>query len=294
MAMIAKKVPNVLAARVAAARVIQDYGLRELPVDPFAVARGCEIIVEAKPSSHDGFSGMLARVGDSFGILYATHVSSPGFQRFSVGHELGHYFLEGHVDHLLGSGPHASRSGFIARNPYEVEADLFSSALLLPPHLIGPILSREADGMTAVCHLASLARTSLTATAVAYVQQTTSAIAVVQSRQGVVEFCIYSDAMKAAGVRWLRNGDLVPLNTLTATLQDPRAVKSVRSAQIGLAQWFQSPLDHAAHEDVIGLGTFDRLLTVVRCDRLSLVAGGYEDDVDEEAELIERWTPRFR
>ncbi|MGB8741579.1 MAG: hypothetical protein WCD52_15455, partial [Xanthobacteraceae bacterium] len=33
------------------------------------------------------------RHGNAFGILYATHVPSEGFQRFSVGHELGHYFL---------------------------------------------------------------------------------------------------------------------------------------------------------------------------------------------------------
>jgi Zn-dependent peptidase ImmA (M78 family) len=36
---------------------------------------------------------MLLRHGNAFGILYATHIPSEGFQRFSIGHELGHYFI---------------------------------------------------------------------------------------------------------------------------------------------------------------------------------------------------------
>jgi hypothetical protein len=53
--------------------------------------------VRAKKTT-GGVSGMLLRNGDDFGILYATHIKSSGFQRFSISHELGHYFLPGHID----------------------------------------------------------------------------------------------------------------------------------------------------------------------------------------------------
>ena len=47
------------------------------------------------------FLACSCAVGNMFGIAYATHIDNVGFQNFSVGHELGHYFLPGHVDAVL-------------------------------------------------------------------------------------------------------------------------------------------------------------------------------------------------
>ena len=80
--------------------LIKELGIDSLAVDPFIIAKRHDIVVKAKPDVARGVSGMLLRHGDTFGILYATHVSSQGFQRFSVAHELGHYFLDGHIDHV--------------------------------------------------------------------------------------------------------------------------------------------------------------------------------------------------
>jgi len=68
------------------------------------------------------------RVGSSFGILYATHLANEGFERFSVAHELGHYFLPGHIDAVLAGGGqvHTSRAGFVSDDKYENEADHFT------------------------------------------------------------------------------------------------------------------------------------------------------------------------
>jgi len=62
--------------------------------------------------------------GQNFGIAYATHIKSEGFQRFSIAHELGHYFLPGHIDAVLSDmDMHESRAGFTTGNKYEMEAD---------------------------------------------------------------------------------------------------------------------------------------------------------------------------
>src|SRR4051812_34426172 len=116
-------------AKQKAEAVLKELGITSLPVDPFAIAHSRDIIVEAKPDTEDGVSGMLLRYDDVFGIVYATHIPNEGFQRFSVGHELGHYFLEGHLDHLLKDGAHVSRAGFISGDPYELEADNFAAGL---------------------------------------------------------------------------------------------------------------------------------------------------------------------
>jgi Zn-dependent peptidase ImmA (M78 family) len=85
-------------------------------------------VVQPKPETVDGVSGMLPWRGTSSGILYATHIDNEGFQRFCVSHELGHYLLPGHLDDLrrAADGWHASRAGFVSTDPYELEADYFT------------------------------------------------------------------------------------------------------------------------------------------------------------------------
>jgi len=294
---VASRAPRVSLAQTIAAQVLLDHGVDDLPVDPFAIAAACNILVEAKPPQHDGFSGMLVRVGESYGILYATYVDSPGFQRFSVAHELGHYFMPDHMERMIHEGPHPSRAGFATADPFEIEADLFAAALLMPSAPFQRVMARHADGLDAVIALADRCETSLTATAVSYVRHTRSAVAVVQCTGGVVDFCMASEAMKSVPLRLLRKGEAAPNPTATSSLAavPSRVAAAARDGGVGrLSDWFERAPAHPVREDVIGLGRFGRTLTVLHCDRISLEADGYEDDDDEEATLIESWTPRFR
>ena len=75
-----------------AEKLVRDEGLT-LPINVLALAASREIHVEAKPASAKGVSGMLIRAGESYAIAYATHITSEGFQRFSIAHELGHLVL---------------------------------------------------------------------------------------------------------------------------------------------------------------------------------------------------------
>ncbi len=108
-------------AKQKAEAFLDDEGITALPVDPFAIARSRDIEVKPKSDTTGGVSGMLLRHGNNFGILYATHVKSEGFHRFSVAHELGHYSLDGHIDHILpGSGMHTSHAGFVSNDVYQL------------------------------------------------------------------------------------------------------------------------------------------------------------------------------
>lgn len=291
------KVPRVQIAHITAAQVLDEHQVDRLPVCPTAIAEACGIQVQEKPPENDGFSGMLARVGETFGILYATHVPSRGFQRFSVAHELGHYFLPGHIDSVLAGGFHQSRAEFSTSDPYEVEADLFASALLMPPNLFKRELVRVDDGLTAVKLLAEKCETSLTATAITFARHTRAAVGVVQSTDGVVDFCSFSEAMKDAGVRWLRKGDLVPTDSLTAHFSGDRSrvdAADEDAVEAPLTRWFENARPLRAREEVIGLGRYGRVLSIITCPRIGLESEGYDDDDEEEADLMERWAVRHR
>src|SRR6266481_4811537 len=193
-----------------------EQGFTALSVDPLAIAAKNEIEVKAKPDTTEGVSGMLLRHGNSFGILYATHIDSDGFQRFSVAHELAHYFLEGHIDHVLPKdGVHVSEAGFTSADPYELEADQFAAGLLMPGDLFKKALSRRDAGLATVEAMAGLCRTSLTATGIRCAELSPDALAVIISTGSAVDFCFLSDAMKSLPqLSWVRKGTAVPARTL--------------------------------------------------------------------------------
>ena len=158
---------------------------------------------------------------NSFGILYAAHTGIEGFERFSVGHELGHYFLDGHIDHVLPkNGSHTSHGGFVSADPYELEADHYSAGLLMPSTLFRQALNKRRPGLKSVEFMAGLCKTSLTATAICCAALTDDAVAVIVSTANVIDFCFLSDAMKSLPqLTWLRKGSSVPNGTVTARTQ---------------------------------------------------------------------------
>jgi hypothetical protein len=283
-------------AKQKAETLLKELGITGLPVDPFAIAASRDIIVEAKPDTEDGVSGMLLRYGDVFGILYATHIPVEGFQRFSVGHELGHYFLDGHVDHLLKDGAHASRAGFISGDPYELEADNFAAGLLMPAGLCKRLIARRDPGLSAVESLAGDCRTSLTAAAIRFAELTGDAVAVIVSTGRTIDYCILSEAMKSLPqLSWLRKGSPVPPGTETARLfaVAERVLKGDRAtAEIDIMDWLGGTRSAIVTEEVVGLGRYGKTLTVLSSSRIGHEEDGDDDDDDEQIE--ERWTPRFR
>ena len=279
-----------------AERFLQEEGITSLPIDVIDIAESRGIVVQGKPDTAPGVSGMLIRAGDNFGIMYATHIKSTGFQRFSIAHELGHYLLEGHIDHVLPkNGEHFSQAGFTSADPYELEADHFASGLLMPSTLFQAELRKVNDGLEAIETLAGECMTSLTATAIKYAELTRSAAAVIVSTGQQIDYCRLSNSIKdLKGLTWLTKGSPVPGGTETARLNaDSELVSRAQrsAADIDIRMWLGGDRKVAAIEEVIGLGSYGRTLTVLTCPSLEDEAYGYDDDDDR---LIDSWTPRFR
>src|SRR5260221_13774587 len=109
--------------------LVAELKISSFPVSPIEIAKGRGITVQAWEPKSAGIAGFLMIRGSAFGIGYATFIDNPGFINFTVGHELGHYFLPGHVEKLFANidGIHYSQSGFTSADPCEKEADLFSA-----------------------------------------------------------------------------------------------------------------------------------------------------------------------
>ncbi|MFO0966102.1 MAG: ImmA/IrrE family metallo-endopeptidase [Gemmataceae bacterium] len=273
---------DLLEAEAEAGRVVKQHGFTMLPICPFAIARNADIHVEPKDSSEPGVSGFLIRVGNVFGIQYARHIANEGFIRFTVAHELGHYYLPGHPESLFpnGDGCHRSHSGFISHDRYERQADQFASALLMPESLFTDALDHAGQGFSAIQTLATLCKTSITATAIRFAKYTDDPVAVIVTGGTHVEYCFLSERLKdMKDLEWLKKGDLIAPKSATAAFN--KAITNIREARqddgcCWLDDWFDGAPHVEMNEDVVGLGSYGKTLTILFTDE------AIDDDEDDE------------
>ena len=242
-------------------------GLCTLPVDLSFLLRKKGIMLFPKDSLTDGVSGMLIRVGDyDYGIVYSTCYKNQGFERFSIAHEIGHYFLEGHPYYDI-DGLHKSNAGFISQDQYEKEADIFASGLLMPEDLFKDRMKEYPKGLDGIIGMAEVCQTSLTATAIRYVGLTTKNIIVLLSTDGIINFCAVSEKIFLMKDKEIpKKGYPVPKNTATAKLSMDKVRIINRERDLmdaDLSDWLELDRSKDANEEVIGLGRYGKVLTVI-------------------------------
>ena len=280
-------------ARHQSGLLLRELGINSLPICPFSIADKLEIEVRPLPQNNKGVSGMLLRNDGKFGILYATYLENPGFERFSISHEIGHYYLPGHPDIIFNDGIHQSHAGFISYDKYEIEADYFAANLLMPKFLFEAALDKAGVGLDAIEKLATQCNTSLTATAIRYAQHTPEAVAIIISTTHLIDYCFMSDTLKEfRGLDWLRKDTPVPSNTFTYNFNKKASNVSEgvrKEGDTNLQHWFGGDHEIEMLEEIIGLGSYGKTLTVLSTSDLPTI-----DELNDEEALIESWNPRFR
>jgi Zn-dependent peptidase ImmA (M78 family) len=283
-------------AKQKAEAFLRDNGYSTLDINPFVIAEKLDIVVQPKPGTADGVSGILTRHGNTFGIMYSTRYGNEGFERFSVAHEIAHFLLEGHIDHVLKLGEHHSHAGFTSSDPFELEADHFAAGLLMPEGLFKAALKKRDSDLAAIEHMAGLCKTSLTATAIRISEMANDAVVVAISTGQTIDYCFMSAAMKTLPqLNWLRKGSQVPGGTETARFNaDPSRIQSGdRSAsEIDVREWLGGTRQVLVTEEIVGLGRYGKTLTVLSSPTIGDDNAGYDDEEDEDR-MRESWTPRF-
>ena len=183
-------VPNSRIARAAARRLWQIYGfddIRDLHLEDLALAEGV-LVVESPLESADAW---LVR-NDRRGIIrIRASIPEPGRKRFAIAHELGHWFLHGHVSQLFA----CTSEDLAARyrgSPIEIEANLFASELLMPTELFSSRTQQSPPTIRCLEQLSAEFQTSFTATAIRYIDCASTPCAVVCSREGLVRWWMAS------------------------------------------------------------------------------------------------------
>ena len=248
--------------------VVEAVGFGELPIDPHRIASSFDI--EVVGGALNGISGCLMCFGSEVKIVFATRSGNRGFQRFTVAHELGHYFHPGHLDELFGNGEtlHQSRGGFSSNQRIERQADNYAVELLMPEALFRPAMARAGRGLAAIKALAALCKTSLTATAIRYAGLTREPVLVTVGDGRTIEYAVRSPGLRGINAFSLR-GELVPEDSLTRTYgKFPEKIRqrSQEESDTRLSEWLPTGSTDWFVEECFGLGRYNRVLTVISLD----------------------------
>lgn len=282
----------------AAQDVVADHGFTGLPVSPKAIAASTDIKVSSWQPEELGISGFLMKAGDAFGIGYSTTIKNEGFENFTIAHELGHYFLNGHVDALFKDGTpcHYSKSGYVSNDLHEKEADLFASELLMPERFFKAAINRGGVGFSVIKRLADEGRTSLVATAIRYCKLAEDPLAIVLSRGDEIQWCFMTEAFREChGVYQLPKKSLLPKASATyAFNSDNSNVANAlqREDYASLRTWFERARNVEIQEDIVGLGHYGKTLTVLFSDELieeDEAEGQDEGDSDDDRRNRGTW-----
>ncbi|MEX0829366.1 MAG: ImmA/IrrE family metallo-endopeptidase [Nitrospirales bacterium] len=277
-------------------KIAKDFGFNDFPINPFKIARREKIEVQAKPPEFKGVSGALIFANDKVTLIYSQQHNNPGFENFSICHELGHYFLSGHPDEIIKhGGTHLSRANFTeGLSSIELEADHFASGLLMPYSLVRKHLSRQQIGLDGIITLADEAKCSRTSAAIRAAECSEYPVAIIMSQQDKVAYAFMTDGFKSLGkLTYLRKGSPLPASATRTFNKNPENILNMQRTcgETTLADWFDGQRKIALDEEVLGLGKYGYTLTVLSSEDLPVDSD--DADYDEDEELEESWTPRF-
>jgi hypothetical protein len=108
----------------------------------------------------------------------------------------------------------------------------------MPDSLFRQSMGRMGEGLSAIEKLAELCQTSLTSTAIRYIQRTELPEAVILSAKNLVDFCFMSDALKVLGkgkFDFLRKETPLPRNSETLNFNNNPLMYKILEALLGSA-----------------------------------------------------------
>jgi Zn-dependent peptidase ImmA (M78 family) len=180
--------------------------------------------------------------------------------RFSIAHELGHYYIPEHRHALMQGHAHSSVPGFICDVNLEREADIFASTLLIPSAPLEGVIGRNKLSFGKIESLAHHCNTSTVAAAVRASRASEETAITVLSKSRVL-FAAASDEARALGFGWVER---IPVGSATASIHSGKAADArVTSSR----QWFPNT-NHNINgwEEVCALGSSGLALTLLLFD----------------------------
>lgn len=215
----------------------------------------------------DTFDGMLECEQRRFHIYFnQDRLERPdsGRSRFTLAHELGHFYVDEHRNGLLGGvSPHGSVCDFNPSTLIELEADTFASNLLLPPGRFRDTAVPREKPMAEILRLADEFRTSRTCTALRYLDDDIAPCTIIKWDEDFSWKRFSPETFRARYRKTIEARSLLPVDSATARALSGESPPASGFFETGSAAsiWFPfikpgDPMDLILIEQAVPLGRF--------------------------------------
>lgn len=264
-----------------------------IPVPIEELARALDI-TKIEGLDTDGFEGgLISDVTKSEGVILVNQKSPLQRRRFTIGHELGHFLCPWHKpnatgvfmctsdDMKLSDARKTDRAAYM-----EVEANRFSAFLLMPlPQFRRDVRRHNEVDINHILDLAKHYETSKEATARRYVEIQDETCAAIISHNGRILRYYRSKGFPYLDVT---SGIPVPKGSLTARMK--------LSDNTTISEWDETTgsiwLEERGQRAPM---LYEQVLNQRNSYQLTLLTLAEDpEEIEEEYDLEESWTPRFR
>jgi Zn-dependent peptidase ImmA (M78 family) len=261
--------------------ILNDLGITDpQDIDIEAIAEDCGATIRYR-----SLSGCAARIMGykNRAIITIDDHTPRSRQRFSAGHELGHWMRDrGQVSFQCTNASFVRE--WSAENP-ETRANRFASDILLPPRMFRPRLHGLAVTFDSVRQLAEIFSTSLTATAIRLVEYGELPAVLVCNSTRKREWYVFNGEVK--GKIWLENRPL-PGSIAEALLRGDQSDGSPHEVRSDTWLDQRNAANHWIHEDSIRVSDGSVLSLLWWKDESQLI------EIDNQIEERAAWRSDYR
>ena len=265
------------------------------PIDPLAIVQSEKPFLRAGGGDFgDRYDGMLEyhKSKNRFLLFYNTKYEAeapPGRMhsrtRFTIGHELGHYFLNHHRAYLMRyKNSHMSRGEFLTDLVVEKEADSFAASIIMPTRLARPIVNRAELTVGRIDEIAEHFHASPVSATFRCVSLSDFPCAVAGIRDGKVAWIFPSGPLIQAGI--YPNRGFLPANAIEPWRDFRNGRVDVSEDEGRVLDWFNIyERDELAKihvsEEYLPVNRMGTLLVLLTMDESDLFADEEDDDDDD-------------
>lgn len=205
--------PNRTLAVAEALNLWRLYGFtspEQLVIEDLAMARGI-LVMDGKL---DSAAARLVCSGDTGIARISDRILEPGRRKFAIAHEIGHWELHKNQSHLLACTDEDMLARYGASR-LEVEASIFAGSLLMPDYLFVKRAGGRRPTKTVIDDLCTYFGTTLTATALRFVETSNDYYVFVLSENNRIRWWRASDSFNDHEL-WIENKTVLPRNSAAA------------------------------------------------------------------------------
>lgn len=190
----------------------------------------------------DTFDGMLVWDSATFHIhLNEAKGNLPNSKRgrFTLAHELGHYFIDSHREGLRKGilNPHPSNLSLVQKDEMEKEADYFASCLLVPQDRLRKFTGGRKFSLEIIKEISEAFQVSLTSAVIRFAEVGTHEILAVFSSGNTVKWYTKSDDFPRLRHKF-KPGKKLPATTVAGEFYTKPDSKYTDVELVDIEDWF--------------------------------------------------------